>query len=514
MNDRSGRLLSWSSWLLAAFIPLPLAAGLIDPREPTHWMALGLIWALAHAALEPEEFRRRFVPDASPLALAGIRIWVCLALLYCTLRSDLPGTSRLPREMLEVSPDRMEMLLRLPGFSGLLTNENALAAFWALTALALTAGAVGFLTRVTLPLATLCSFLQISIFTNYTYFFHQWLIGMYVLTAVALTPCGDVLSVDAWLRKRRGQEPVERPAAVYAWSRYLCWVALALPYFFAGLSKLRNGGWMWWEPMNLRGKVYRDSLQKGVLEAPLGPAFFDAPDWAFGAIGLATLVLEIGFVLVLFSRRARRILPPGAVSMHLGILVLQNFIFLDALLMQAIFFDWKRLGGWVRKRASMLVEARPAIAAAKPAYASLVSGAAMVIGLVWLLRIESYPLSSWGMYSGTRLDSSTIYHLAWAEHATRGRIPAPYERCFPAPAFNPYVRMEGYAFRDPQRQEASRKFFLACAAELNRGKPPQERIAGFIIEQWHWNWEESPGGPPHGALLDSREVVAAMEEVR
>jgi hypothetical protein len=405
-------------------------------------------------------------------------------------------------------------MFRIPGFLGFLESEACLSAFRALTILFLAAGAAGFLTRVAIPLATVCSVFYVAIFVDYTYFFHQWLIGTYVVAAVAVTPCGDALSLDAWLRHRAGKPPVQRPAAVYAWSRYLCWTALALPYFYAGLSKLRNGGWMWWDPLNLRGKVVRDTLQKGVFEPPWGLEFFTAPDALFGAIGILTLIFEVGFILVLFSPHARRILPLGAAAMHLGILVLQNFIFVDALLMQAIFFDWRRLGERVRSQIGSIAPALPEAPtpAASRAYGSRASYAALVIGLVWLLRIEAYPLSSWGMYSGTRLESSIAYHVTWAQHATLGRIPAPYERCFPAPAFNPYIRMAAYAFGGPAEQDASRKFFSACAMELNRGKPAAERISAFRVEQWQWDWNADPPGPPYGALLDAKVWPVASRE--
>lgn len=225
MTRQDERLLDVHSAIVAAVLTMLPAAGLASPREPTHWMALALVWALAHAALKPELYRRRFVPDASPQALAGIRIWACAVMLWAVVRSDLAATARLPREMLAVGPDRTELLFRIPGFADLLTNEAALAGFRAAVLLAMAAAAVGFLTRVTIPLAAAGLFVYVAIFTNYTYFFHQWLIGAYVLTAAAFTPCGDALSVDAWLRRRRGLAPVERPAEVYAWGRYLCWTS-------------------------------------------------------------------------------------------------------------------------------------------------------------------------------------------------------------------------------------------------------------------------------------------------
>jgi hypothetical protein len=243
----------------------------------------------------------------------------------------------------------------------------------------------------------------------------------------------------------------------------------------------------------------------GVFEPSFGLHFFDAPDALFAAIGLITLAVEVGFFLVLFSRRARRILPLGAAGMHIGILALQNFIFVDAFLMQAIFFDWKRLGAWIRRRLPVQGAAQ-ATGQPRFGYAILIVEAAFVVCVGWLFHIEAYPITSWAMYSNTGLDTSFVYHVAWAEHATLGRIPAPYEDCFRAPNFNPYLRMSTYAFADPQRRDASTKFFFACAAELNRGRPPGERITAWRMEQWQWDWEAQPGGRPFGSMINVREV--------
>ena len=186
----------------------------------------------------------------------------------------------------------------------ILSTAFALGCFQVATGVLLLLGAVGWRARVSMPLAALSTLVYVGIFWHYTYFFHQCLIGIYVLVAVSLAPCADAWSFDCAARRT-----TLKSTDVYGWSRYLCWIVVALPYFLAGLSKLRGAGLSWWWPDNLRGKIFRDTLSDGLLNWDLGLLLVDAPDAIFAAIGLFTLSLELCFVSVLFSRAARQVLP-------------------------------------------------------------------------------------------------------------------------------------------------------------------------------------------------------------
>jgi predicted DCC family thiol-disulfide oxidoreductase YuxK len=76
-----------------------------------------------------------------------------------------------------------------------------------------------------------------------------------------------------------------------------------------------------------------------------------APDFVFAALGLMTLVLEVGFAAVLFSRIARHIMPIGMALAHLGIFLFQKILFLDLIVLQIVFFDLTRarraVGRWL-----------------------------------------------------------------------------------------------------------------------------------------------------------------------
>jgi hypothetical protein len=75
-----------------------------------------------------------------------------------------------------------------------------------------------------------------------------------------------------------------------------------------------------------------------------------APDLVFSLLAVVSVAGEVGFGLVLFSRVARRILPIAMVMMHLGILALQKILFLDLILLQLAFIDFREIRMRVAKR--------------------------------------------------------------------------------------------------------------------------------------------------------------------
>ena len=68
-----------------------------------------------------------------------------------------------------------------------------------------------------------------------------------------------------------------------------------------------------------------------------------------GIIGVGTLLFELGFFTVLFSKMARRLLVPLAVAFHLGILLSMNLVFLNVPQL-LVFANWDSPVGWIQNR--------------------------------------------------------------------------------------------------------------------------------------------------------------------
>ena len=308
-------------------------------------------WLLGFVVAAPG-FARRIVGDATPGSLGAIRFWVCLILLLCMLSEDVPSIALLPLEMRQ-NNSVLHWLYGLPiGFDQFVASASSLRALQWTTILLLFVGMIGLWTRIVVPLAAVGVFFSLGLLINYTFFWHQGVVPMYVLMVLAFTPCGDGWSLDRLRRIAQGKPVVAATdrAPVYAWARFVAWVVIVPAYVLNGVSKLHEGGWFWWNSTNFRGMIYMDNLNPRWFDWTPGLYIHPLPDFVFAAIPLTAVVMEILFFLVLFSRVGRWIFAGFAAAMHAGIGLLQRFVFFDLVMLQFIFWDWTGARRAVAKR--------------------------------------------------------------------------------------------------------------------------------------------------------------------
>jgi len=302
----------------------------------------GLGFWLIVLVISSPAFFRRMVGTATPGSLGAIRMWTCLILLLATLIEDLPSIALLPAEMRQSLGMTQYIYTLGIGFERLVTSEASLRAFQWLTELILFLGLIGWRTRLVVPLGALCTFVFLGILIDYSFFWHQNLVPLYVMTVLSFTPCGDGWSIDRLWKISQGRTVPDagRASPVYGWSRYACWVTIALPYVANGLGKLQDGGFYWWNATNMRTNLYGDTLNPREFDWALSLHLAHVPDIFLSLLGIFALWSETLFGMVLFSRVARRIFPVAAIMMHIGILLLQRILFFDLILLQLVFFDF------------------------------------------------------------------------------------------------------------------------------------------------------------------------------
>jgi hypothetical protein len=108
-----------------------------------------------------------------------------------------------------------------------------------LGAVAAVAMAVGYLTR--LSTATTFAVVAYNLFLSTTHFHNNRAYLVIVLAILAAAPCGRELSLDAWLRVRRGLPPLDVSAP--AWPLWLLRFECAAVYGASGMSKLLDPDW-------------------------------------------------------------------------------------------------------------------------------------------------------------------------------------------------------------------------------------------------------------------------------
>jgi predicted DCC family thiol-disulfide oxidoreductase YuxK len=294
-------------------------------------------------------FERKYVGLATPGTLGAIRAWIALVMLYMASSSQIwKAPELIAAGQKHVSMGLMDVFYRL-GFDQVVRSPGLAMAWHYATMAALVCVMLGLFTRMSIILAIVLYVAEIGVIRSFYFFSHIGLVPWYCLVVLAFTRCGDGFSLDRMIRIWR-QLPTPDPDVAtryYAWARWMVWFSVAITYVLAGLSKLGNSGWRWWEGTNLMALIYRNALNasRGDMNGFLTSTW--VPHWAYTFMGIVSLVIEIGAVALLFSAIARLVLPIILAAMHYGIILVMAIPFTDLILIQAIFYDWRKIRQWV-----------------------------------------------------------------------------------------------------------------------------------------------------------------------
>jgi hypothetical protein len=224
--------------------------------------------------------------------------------------------------------------------------------------------AVGVRARVTLPLAWACALLLNGMATSVGKVVHNDVLLLLCLVPLLPVRTSDVWSVDAWVSEHRvascEAQPWRRHQA-YGWPVRTALVVAAGGYFLTGLAKLVFSGPAWFLSGNLRWVLYAASDAR---TTPNLLALFvaDRP-WLAHMVALSTLVVELGFPVVLWKPRAAWFFVPGAVALHAAIWATLGLDYSAwAATVVILFVDWPVVVERVhaRRRARALRQAIPA----------------------------------------------------------------------------------------------------------------------------------------------------------
>jgi len=218
----------------------------------------------------------------------------------------------------------------------------------------LAASCLGVLTRFFGAAAFLSGTYLLGLLFTFGRYGHANSIIVLVMGILALSRCGDALSVDRYIRSRRG-EPAPAPDAEYRWPIRLVWVVFAFVFFGGGVAKLRHAGLAWAMSDTLAVYVVQAAIP---LARPAGPPLTDwgfwiaRHAWLCRAIAAGTLVIELGYPLALFVRSLRRIIVPAGFLMQLGITALILPDFNQFLIAYVFWVPWERVAGRMPHRGS------------------------------------------------------------------------------------------------------------------------------------------------------------------
>ena len=345
----------------------------------------------------------------SAYSLSAIRIWVCLMLLINVLWNDLSSASLIPRELALI--DKMGVpgvLFYLPiRMDSFVQSELALAIFQWTTITLLFCSMIGFFTRITLPLSAIFFCVFSGLMRLYVWQFHTMVVPLYILIVLVFSGSGRSLSIDGLIRKKQGKNSLSIHTKD-KYVRYCIWVVIAIPYFLAGLSKIRNGGIGWLGARSFKTTLMQTNLNPMHFDFDFTLKFFDLPDWVFSGMAFSGVLTEILFVTILFCTICRKVFPFMAVLLHISILFFQNILFIDLILIQFIFYDYSFLAKWLGLKELNLTNTGMKKSSVVRFAPVVIVG---VFSLLWVFRVQSHPLSAWQMFSGQKNGKCKYFKL-------------------------------------------------------------------------------------------------------
>ena len=206
------------------------------------------------------------------------------------------------------------------------------------------AACVGFLTRPCAIFATILALYLLALphfdgKVDHGYHHLVWFAAL-----LSVSRCGDALSVDALIRavKNTRGDMDERPAdsRAYALPLRFVWLLFGVVYFFPGFWKLWTCGLYWAVSNNLKYRLY----EKWVDAVNWAPAFrIDQYPTFLKAIGLGTIVFELGFILLVVFGIGRIIAMVSGLSFHWSTAAFMRIRFTKLQWCYVAFVNWERV---------------------------------------------------------------------------------------------------------------------------------------------------------------------------
>jgi hypothetical protein len=169
---------------------------------------------------------------------------------------------------------------------------------------------------------------------------------------LAASPCGDVLSIDALVRKwrrRRQRRADEKPPAediAYGLPLHVCMLLMGVLYFFPGFWKIWRSGFDWFLGENPFNQTYIKWHMLGKWMPPVRPDHFPVLMHA-GALG--TILFELSFIFLIFTPATRILAGLAGVTFHTSLNFFMRHGFETLRNSYVIFVDWHALARRLRQ---------------------------------------------------------------------------------------------------------------------------------------------------------------------
>lgn len=296
-----------------------------------------------------------FAP-APCLDLAVVRV-IAVAVQVALLPGTLAGTSLDRFEGFDQAYWDPVLIQRLLNLLLGIDGRPPLALVQSAHTVALVAGiaaVVGLATNLSLAVLVAAVVYVQSFLYSFGDYHHREAIMAIALGALAISPSGHALSVDAWLRRRLGWRPAPERSEFAGWPIKLIGWWFVLMYMSAVIGKFFHGGFDWVNGYTLQYYLAVDGLQK---DRPLGVWLSQFHEIVF-AVQVVVVVFQATFVVTMLWPRSRWLYVPLGIAMHTSIYILMKPAFWQWIALYSVFVPWTEARDWLAARL-----ARPHLAA-------------------------------------------------------------------------------------------------------------------------------------------------------
>jgi hypothetical protein len=274
---------------------------------------------------------RFYFAPAPPTGLAICRIWLYAFVIYVVLDNDV-------RQWASVPTDLWRPILLLRWVPQSIVSIEVLSA--ARLALLAAAGCslLGFATNVSTRLTLALAIFVFGLTQCFSKVNHGLTLVMFALGILALSRCGDALSLDAWWNRRRGR-PAPAASGEYRWPIALMQALMMTAFFASAVCKLRNSGLAWVTSDHLLNTLLRNHYTGHGPPTSLGLWLVQFPLLCH-VVAALSLWSEFSAPLALYSRWYRWLVVPSLLAMQVGIYLTMGVAFEGFWVCYLFWVDW------------------------------------------------------------------------------------------------------------------------------------------------------------------------------
>lgn len=294
-----------------------------------------------------------FTVSTHPLNLAVIRIAIFATVIEFIDVSNIVWFSQMPEE-LQFIPGNLGWLFHYLPINPELARITAI-----IMLICCFTAAIGLFSRTSALLAVILGFYVLGIpqlWGKVNHYNHL----LWMPAILAVSRCGDYLSVDALIRAWRGggRGETEPPVAsqIYTLPIRFMWLLMGVIYFFPGFWKVWRSGYQWFWSDSLTFHMYRKWLE---LDGWFPIFRIDQYPLLNRITGFWTIIWELSFIFLLFLPKWRLFAVLMGLLFHNMTNLFMRISFWTLQACYVVFFNWHqifhRLGSWLFRQPMYVV---------------------------------------------------------------------------------------------------------------------------------------------------------------